>query len=336
MDNVILISEFRENIIENQFRGRICITGNNGKTVYSIGNSKQLTFFRSVAKPIQVLPFLMYGLDEKYDLEDSEIAIIAGSHADEDYHEENLEKILKKIGIIENDLIMLPTYSFSDNIKYKKVFSHLPPRKLANNCAGKHIGLMAMTKEFEGSYLDYWKVGNAAQREIISCISLLSEINPESIGVGVDGCGVPVYALGLDDIARCYFKLACPEEINELNLQKATKKLVKVMHRYPEMIAGTGLICTILNSDPNIVAKAGAKGVYAMGLRKEKLGIAFKIESGEQYPLAFIALNILQQLHYDNKYTIDALEKICGRVILNECGKKVGSTECEFKLVKLS
>ena len=75
--------------------------------IRKIGNIDTITFFRSASKPIQVLPLLMYGIQEKYDLSEKEIAVMSGSQGGEPEHVLVLEKILEKTELREEELSLI-------------------------------------------------------------------------------------------------------------------------------------------------------------------------------------------------------------------------------------
>ncbi|MNI70684.1 L-asparaginase II [compost metagenome] len=84
--------------------------------------------------------------------------------------------------------------------------------------------------------------------------------------------------------------------------------------------------------DDNLVAKGGFKGVYAFSLRKERLGVAFKVADGSEEEWGLIALGILEQLGYDNQQTLKRMRDAFSTEITNDEGWTVGNVESVFKL----
>ena len=82
------------------------------------------------------------------------------------------------------------------------------------------------------------------------------------------------------------------------------------MNKHYEMVSGTNLICALLNEDENIVAKGGAKRIYCVGLKKERLRFAIKVMDGSKKSWPFIVAKILEDINYDNKETIKRLYNI--------------------------
>ncbi len=104
------------------------------------------------------------------------------------------------------------------------------------------------------------------------------------------------------------------------------------MHLHPLSVRGTGYICTMINTDSNIVAKGGAMGVYGFALKKERLGISFKMDDGTEQSWGVVLAEILRQLNYDNKDTIDMLEKLGNKYTINDNKTIVGEMKAVFKL----
>lgn len=328
----VLVKEFRGEILENTHHGRICIVEEAGKAVRSIGDISLTTYYRSSSKPLQMLPVLELGLEKEYGFTDEEAVLMAASHAGEPFHLEAILSMLQKADLPEEDLIMLPTYPAAPAEKERMLRQGLPPRKALHNCAGKHIGAMLLARRLTGSHLDYWKPENPAQQRILETISCLSSYPMGQIGIGVDGCGVPVFAVPMENMALSYLKLACPELIESPSLRRAAARTAALMHQYPQMIRGTGYLCSIMNADPNIVAKGGAEGVYAFALIKERLGISLKIEDGSEGSWPFLILEILRQLHYSNPETLGHLEGLAQTVKVNDNGQPAGRIETCFKI----
>ncbi|MBE3128158.1 MAG: asparaginase, partial [Actinobacteria bacterium] len=82
----ILLKIYRGNLVENIYCGDIAIVGKEGNPIFSVGDNKKITYWRSAAKPIQVMPVIYSGAADKYKLTDKEIAIMASSHSGEEKH----------------------------------------------------------------------------------------------------------------------------------------------------------------------------------------------------------------------------------------------------------
>ncbi len=328
----ILIEEYRGELLECVHRGYICCVNEDGQVVYSIGDPGFVTFMRSSAKPIQAIPLIKRGIDTKYNLSNKEITVMTGSHRAEPFHVTALESIMDKVKIDEDELICLPTYPLSMNAKEEILRNGGEKRRIYHNCSGKHMGILTLCTDMNCDKREYWNINSPAQQEILSHISMISGYPREQIKVGTDGCGVPVFAMPMKNLAMAYMKMACPDTIGDELTRDAVIKLTKLMNENYEMVSGTDLICSLLLMDDNIVAKGGAKGVYCFGLRDERLGFSIKIIDGSEEEWPLIVASRLEQSNYKNKDTIDRLKRVFPRVIVNDNNKEVGESIVRFKL----
>ncbi len=328
----ILIEEYRGELLECVHRGYICCVNEDGQVVYSIGDPGFVTFMRSSAKPIQAIPLIKRGIDTKYNLSNKEITVMTGSHRAEPFHVTALESIIDKVKIDEDELICLPTYPLSMNAKEEILRNGGEKRRIYHNCSGKHMGILTLCTDMNCDKREYWNINSPAQQEILSHISMISGYPREQIKVGTDGCGVPVFAMPMKNLAMAYMKMACPDTIGDELTRDAVIKLTKLMNENFEMVSGTDLICSLLLMDDNIVAKGGAKGVYCFGLRDERLGFSIKIIDGSEEEWPLIVASILEQINYKNKDTIDRIKRVFPRVIVNDNNKEVGESIVRFKL----
>lgn len=328
----ILVEEYRGDLLECVHRGYICITGEGGQVVHSVGDSDFITYMRSSAKPIQVLPLLEAGLEEKYGFTDKEITVMAASHRAQPWHVKAIEGIMEKTGIKEEELICLPTYPLAADAKEKVIVEGGGPRRIYHNCSGKHMGILTLCTAMGCDKGNYFDINSPAQQEILEHIAYISEYPKEKIIIGVDGCGVPVFGMPMKNLANAYRRLACPDTIDNEKTRNAVIKLSTLMNENYEMISGTNLICTLLNQDPNIVAKGGAKGVYCFGLKEERLGVSIKIIDGSEDEWPIIVATILEQLNYKNKETIQRLRRVYPNTVTNDNKKIVGESKVVFKL----
>jgi L-asparaginase II len=328
----LLVEEYRGGILECVHRGHICGVSDSGEVKYSVGDDEFVAFLRSSAKPIQAIPLIKHGLKEKYNLTDKEATIIAGSHRAEPFHVEALESMMKKIGIKDEDFVCLPTYPLRAEARENLIRSNKPKRSIYHNCSGKHISIMTLCKFLGCSIEDYWDINNPAQQEILEHISMVADYPKEDIKIGVDGCGVPVFAMPLKYLAKAFMRMVCPDLIEDKEVREAVIKITRLMNENYEMVSGTNLICSLLLMDPNIVAKGGSKGVYCFGLREERLGFAIKVMDGAEEQWPFIVASILEQINYKNKDTIKRLYDVFPLEVKNDNNKIVGVSKVKFQL----
>ena len=333
-----LISEYRFDpsedpksaVFDLMHYGYVCIVDEHSNVLYSAGDCGDLVFYRSASKPIQALPVFAHGLDEKYGLEEKESVILSASHAGCPCHVEAVESVLKKAGFTEDILCMNPAVPADVKANEDRIRQGIPPRKVFHNCSGKHAALLLVQKYLGGVPEDYWKVDTPVFEEIARTIHTMAET--DTMKVGVDGCGVPVFAVGMKNIAISYKNLACIDTIRDEALQRASATNVDRIMKHPEMIRGNGFLCTIMNEDPNIIAKGGANGVYGFGLKKQRLGVAFKFVDGTEEAWSFMAKEILKALGAltpEHEKRLDALHP---KYFVNDNQRVVGERRCEIKI----
>lgn len=334
----ILIKEFRGSIVENVHRGSIAVVSSTGDTIAYLGDIEKPTFLRSASKPIQVLPTLLAGLHKKFALTDEEVAMFNSSHWGSNHHIYVLEDIAKKTGINPEDMVMKPCGSTSGSALAAKLTdrSKLHPRegvsRLQHCCSGKHFSLMLLQRELTGSTSGYEQKDSPVQSQIMNFLSMLSQTPTYKIGLGIDGCGVPVFALPLRNIAMSYAKLVDPFSLSD-ELKETIDYNFSCIHKHPEKINDYGTPSYYVNQNPDLIMKDGSRGVICMAIKSMKLGIAVKLEDGwtDEYQGLIIA-DILEQLGYDAPLLIEQLRGCYETKLFNDCGVEVGHSESSFTL----
>ncbi len=333
-----LVSEYRFDpsedpgsaVFDLMHYGYLCIVDEHSRVLYSAGDCEDLVFYRSASKPIQSLPVFKYGLDKEYGIEDKESVILSASHGGCPCHVEAVESILKKAGYTEDILCMNPACPADEKSNEERIRAGIPKRKIYHNCSGKHAALLLVQKYLGGVPEDYWKVDTPVYKEIADTIQAMAETN--RMKVGVDGCGVPVFAVGMKNIAISYKNLACIDTIQDEALQRAAADNTGRIMRHPEMMRGEGFLCTIMNKDPNIIAKGGANGVYGFGLKKQLLGVSFKFIDGTEEAWAFVAKEVLKALGALTPEHEKRLDSLHPTYFVNDNERVVGERRFEVNI----
>lgn len=239
------------------------------------GNPISNICMHSCAKPIQILPLLAHGINNKYDLTLDELAFMVSSHLGQDEHMAAFFSILKKTGLNETDLI-LPEASPCGRVAKKNWYAKNGElSKRYHPCSGNHLAIMLVQRELTGNVVGYERPDSKSQREIRDTLSGVAKIDIKDILCTTDCCGIPAFVLPAYKISYIYHRLAILEESNA-----DIKTLIEAMHNSPSMVEGDGCISTVLNSYPDIIAKTGANGLLAVSLLQQKVGIAIKSDAG--------------------------------------------------------
>ncbi len=329
----ILVEVSRGSSVENIHRGNIAVVNLRKKLAAWVGEPYKRCFMRSCSKPIQAIAVLETGAAEYYGLSDREIAVMCASHYSESFHVEAVLSILHKLGLEESHLRCGATYSINEKVTAEHIRKGFDSRKVFNNCSGKHAGMLAMALKEGYAVENYEAAENPVQLRMLQTMSDFAEVALSEIGLGIDGCGVPVYELPLYNMALAFAKLSCPEGLS-LERQQAVKRVIKSMTAYPEMVAGTDGFCTELmrHTGGRLVAKLGADAVYCVSDMEKGLGLALKIEDGNLRVLSCAVVEALWQLGLLREQELDRLKPFHIKQNQNTLGDKVGEIRPVLKL----
>ena len=279
----------RGRIVESVHYGSIAVVDSNGRLISSYGDPQAVAFLRSSAKPFQAIPFVEGGGVEHYGLTSRELSISCASHEGSDMHVQIIEEMQKKIGLEENQL-QCGTHMPGDANAFKYlVIKDQQPGPNRNNCSGKHTAMLGYAKMNGYSLEDYLDVNHPIQKNILSSFSDLCLIPPEEIGLGIDGCSAPNFAIPLHRAALGFARLCDPHDLPEARAE-ACRRITSAMTSHPEMVSGYGEFdCELMKvGEGKIVCKRGAEGYQIIGLLPGALGdgspgigVAFKVSDGD-------------------------------------------------------
>jgi L-asparaginase II len=328
----LLVEEWRGQLVECEYWGHVVGIDLQGNIRYQVGDPHHVTYLRSAAKPFQAIPFFRRQLHTKYDLTLEEQAILTASHRGQSFHVNTLEKLLVKLGLHEGLLVCGASFPLHTASHYRMLHDGHLERKLYHNCSGKHIGMLAVCQAEEYALHGYEKDDHPLQQEMRAIIGEMAVLQGDRIQLGIDGCGLPVYAMPLYHAAQAFLKLAHPELIQDTATSAAVRDLTAAMNGSPDWVSGTGLICPALLNDANIIAKGGAKGIYCFALKRERVAFALKVADGSEEKWAYVVAAILTQIGYQDETTIARLRKLCPDEIRNSLGAVVGQYRIGFQL----
>ena len=329
----IIAKVCRGNTVESVHCGSVAVVNSKGKLIYSFGDPYFVTYLRSSAKPFQVIPLITSGAAKEFGFSQKEIAIISGSHNGQKIHTDTVKSILKRIGLSEKNLqcgVHIPHYYTANNI------IPLPGKKFTqfnHNCSGKHAGMLGLCVYFGWDIKNYRDRNHPVQKMILKAISEICQYPEKKIGIGIDGCGVPVHAMPLYHMALGFSNLInCNSEDN--NTAQAYKLIVDSMKKYPEMVSGEGRLDLRLAtaSKNNILAKAGGEALSCSGILSKGWGMAVKIADGGQRAIGPAVIETLRQMGLLSRKQIGRMNKFSHPVIKNFRGDEVGYLTAEFKL----
>ena len=337
-----LVAVKRGDLIEKVHFGAYCIVENDYDPIYFFGNSEFITYTRSTAKPFQALSVILSEADEKFNLNEKDIAIISSSHFGQPEHVLQVKSILEKIGLKYEDLLCPAVYSRDNNTKYEQIRSGLEPSKYFCDCSAKHAGMLAACKALGYDIKNYDSPSHPLQILIKNILSSIYDFDIDKMIIGVDGCGVPVFSATLKSMAHAYLSLINGKlndnqtkrfeniDFDKKEVELALKKVRNSMVGNPSMIAGDSGICTVLMTlyGGSLVGKIGADGVYCVGLKdfatSNSIGIAVKIADGSMDALEFAVVSILKRLNCLVSTRSNFIDRFLCKKCFNEHGIPVG------------
>jgi L-asparaginase II len=335
----VVVEVTRGRLVESRHRAMMAACDPRGRVRLGLGNVGGVTYLRSAAKPIQALPIVSSGAARHFGITLKELALISGSHSGEPMHVEAVAELLQKIGLSETAL-QCGHHPPLD----AETARRLRPEEITarhHPCSGKHAGMLALARFLDADIEGYLDPEHPVQEQIRQTLARLADCPPSAIGIGVDGCGAPTFALPLERIALVYARLANPEAVDgEEPLRAAICDVTRALREHPEMVGGTRRLDTdlIRASQGRILSKAGAEGVHALGISPcarfpDGLGIALKIEDGDdRRARAPVVLEILRQLELLDPSTLDKLSACYVREVKNHRGAVVGIIRPCFRL----
>lgn len=318
--------------VECIHRGNIAVVDVKGRLQYSVGQADQKMFWRSAAKPFQVLPLIERGGVEVFSLIQQEIAIMAASHSGEAEHVQLIEKLLAKLGFTTADLTCGSARPMSKKAAKELMCSNLPYQAVHNPCSGKHSGMLALAKLLGVPAENYAALEHPVQQHMLEAVSRAAGLEPSMVETGIDGCGVPVFYLPLKHMAQAYAKLGKPAENDWQKSTAAVTAIRDAMLQYPQLVAGSGRLDTAIMqvTQGRILAKVGAEAVYCLALPAAGLGAALKIDDGGNRPLAPVVLSLLKKLEWISASEFETLSGKFSFIQKNHRGDIIGTVEAVF------
>ena len=286
---VLLADVVRSDFVEGHHRGAVVVTNPDGTVDWAVGVVDQPMFPRSSNKPMQALGMLRRGLP----LTDELLALAGASHSGEQFHLDGVRKILAEAGLEESALRTPVAYPLDDDTRDAWVRGGHGKERIVMNCSGKHAAMLLTSKLNGWSLDDYRSPDHPLQKEIRTAIE--DTAGEQVSHVGVDGCGAPIFALTLAGLARSFGRFAGAVA------DTLEGRIADAFRAYPEYASGsTRDEAELMRAVNGLFCKAGAEGVYAVGLA-DGTGIALKLEDGTPRARKVVMAATLQRLGITNE-----------------------------------
>jgi L-asparaginase II len=315
----------RGGFVESVHRVAACAVDANGTLLEAAGDIESPVFIRSAAKPFIAAAVVAAGAGERFGLEPREIAVMAASHSGEPFHVEAVRSILHKIGMDESALQCGAHEPYDEAAAKALRKAGLAPTALHNNCSGKHAGILALCVATGADTATYLSAANPAQRQILEFCARCSDDDASTWPLGVDGCGIPVYATSLHKAATSFARLATQAGMGDADA-RALRIVRDAMLAHPEYVSGTGQIDTELMrfGDGKLVSKAGAEGVAGVAAIPQGYGYVSKVLDGSGRARGPALIAGLRRLGVLDARQAGALSRFARPAVYNRAGNKVG------------
>ena len=285
--NPILVHALRGGIVESAHRGALAIVDADGALHTQLGDIERPIFPRSAVKVLQALPLVASGAADRWQLSDEELALACASHGGEARHAATAAGMLAKAGVDLDALECGAHWPYHDGSIKALAAAGLEPTALNNNCSGKHSGFvclgcfMAEDKDRRAFLSGYVKPDHPVMREVTAALQASTGYDLSKAPVGTDGCSIPTYAVPLRHLAHAFARVATGVGLSPGH-QRAAQRLRAAVAAAPFMVAGTGRFDTRLMErlGARVFCKVGAEGVHCAAVPELGLGVAVKMDDG--------------------------------------------------------
>lgn len=315
---------------ESEHRVHAAVVGEGDELLGAARDADAFTFWRSCAKPFQVLPFLASGGFDALGWGDEQLAISCASHGGEPEHVTLVEQMLRDLGLEEGDLACGPHDPSSQRgAKILRETGERPSR-IHNNCSGKHTAMLALARQKGWPTNGYERREHHVQRGILHEIALWTDVPCSRITQAVDGCGAVVFGMTLERMARAYSRFAVAAGRGE----EFPRRVIDAMSAHPFLVGGTDRIDSAVISESHgaVVSKVGAEGVHCAMLVDRGIGIALKVEDGAQRAQVPALLRLLQELDALPSQLSPRLSEWLRKPVRNTRGECVGEVVVRSEL----
>jgi L-asparaginase II len=323
MDNLNLdVVVTRGAIVESRHRVHAAVIGADGSLLAAAREPALVAHWRSCAKPFQAMPLLESGGFDRIGWGDDELALACASHGGEPEHVDIASAMLASIAMEEGDLVCGPHDPLSTRGQRILRETGARPTRLHNNCSGKHAGMLAYAYSEEIPAFGYEREDHPVQRACLARVAAWTGLDASRIVQAVDGCGVVVYAIPLDAMARAYARFAWAAHRSE----EIPARIVHAMQTRPFLVGGTDRFDSALieATEGRVIAKIGAEGMHSVAIVDEGIGIAVKVEDGAQRAQFPAVISLLQRLGALPTRLPQRLADFLQRSLRNTRGEVVG------------
>ena len=327
-ESTVLAEYSRGGILESRHAGSVAVARADGTLVAWAGDPDRITYARSAMKPFQAVAMVETGAADRFAFTTEELSVSCASHNGEERHRRVVAGMLERMGLPVSAL-----RAGDDEHHDEPPTSWDADKQLAQNCSGKHAGMLAACLAAGYPIETYDDFEHPHQVNIKNLVAEFWQMSADDMIAGRDNCTLPAYAAPLRNLAIGWAALADPERGAKAHAD-VVRRVTGAMGAEPFMVAGTGRLNTDLMrvTGGRIVAKDGAEGVLCMALTDLGLGISFKIEDGTFRSHQAITLALLEQLDAVNDDELAQLRTLWRSDLRSNRDHHVGDVSAVFEL----
>ena len=303
--NPELVEVLRGGNVESFHRGAIAIVETDGTLRTAIGDIDRPVFPRSAVKVLQALPLVASGAADALGLLDAELALACASHGGEPLHAETAAAMLAKAGLDAGSLECGAHWPYHEPSMRALAAAGREPGPLHNNCSGKHAGFLCLACQLAGPGVDlrqfvrgYVAPDHPVMREVTAAIEAATGAPLASAPRGTDGCSIPTFAIPLRALALAFARVGSGVGLAP-DHARAAQRLRRAVAREPLLVAGHGRLDSRVMErlGERVFMKVGAEGMYCAALPQAGLGVAIKIDDGNNARAAEVAIAAVIEAH---------------------------------------
>jgi L-asparaginase II len=144
----------------------------------------------------------------------------------------------------------------------------------------------------------YVQPDHPVMREVDAALEATTGSRLADATMGIDGCSIPTYALPLRHLALAFARIGTGVGLSA-DHAAAARRLRQAVARHPFMVAGTGRFDTRVMErlGARVFCKVGAEGVYCATFPELGLGVAIKMDDGNNARACEVAMAaVIQRL----------------------------------------
>jgi len=299
--NPVLVELLRATHCESLHRGALAVLDADGAIVMALGDVDRPVFPRSAVKVLQALPLVESDAAERLRLNDDELALACASHNGEPEHVRTAAGMLAKAGVDAAVLECGVHWPRLESASRELAAAGAAPTALHNNCSGKHAGFVCLACSLIGwtdiglnlpQYMrGYVAADHPVMREVSAALQAATDVDLSRAPQGTDGCSIPTFGIPLRHLGLAFARVATGTGLRPGHA-RAAKRLREAVARSPFMVAGTDRFDTRVMERlrERVFCKVGAEGVYCAALPERGLGVAIKIDDGNNARAAEVVM----------------------------------------------